>query len=157
MHRDANIGDLDFIYELIMDGAKQGFFNRKFQQLPAIAYGLRIEISLILKNGIRPNGLKANGIIYEYQGQPIGFVLMSAGENNEGNELWMVAIHKDFQEKGYGKKMVQGVLDKFKGLNLMLFARCSPESEKMYQLLLKNEFAHIGTSEEGYRGMMYEL
>lgn len=38
MHRDANIGDLDFIYELIMDGTKQGFFNRKFQQLPPPAF-----------------------------------------------------------------------------------------------------------------------
>ena len=157
MHRDANIGDLDFIYDLIMNGAKQGFFNRKFQQLPAAAHGLRLEISLILESRIRPNGLKASGIIYQHKGQPIGFVLMSAGEKNKGNELWMVAIHKDFQKKGYGKKMVQGVLDKFKGLNLMLFARCSPESEKMYQLLLKNGFAHVETSEEGYRGMIYEL
>ena len=40
---------------------------------------------------------------------------------------------------------------------LMLFARCSPESEKMYQLLLKNGFAYVETSKEGYRGMIYEL
>ena len=64
MHRDANIGDLDFIYDLIMNGATQGFFNRKFQQLPAAAHGLRLEISLILESRIRPNGLKASGIIY---------------------------------------------------------------------------------------------
>lgn len=157
MHRNANIGDLDFIYEMVMDGAKYGYFNRKFQELTAAANGLRLELTSILKNQVRPNGLQAYGITYEYEGRPIGFVLMSAGEQNKGNELWMAAIHPDFREKGHGRKMVKGVLEQFKGRNLMLFARCAPESERMYQLLLNNGFRHVATGEEGYRGMMYEL
>lgn len=157
MHRNANIGDLDFIYELVMGGAKHGFFNRQFQELPAAANGLRLELALILESQVRPNGLRAYGIIYEHKGLPIGFVLMSDDEQNKGRELWMAAIHPGFQKKGHGKKMIQGVLDQFKDRNLMLFARCAPESERMYQLLTKNGFKHVATGEEGYRGMMYEL
>lgn len=157
MHRNANINDLGFIYELIMDGAKHGYFNRKFQEIPAAANGLRLELTSILTSQVRPNGLRAYGVIYEYQNEPIGFVLMSAGEENKGNELWMAAIHPDFRGKGHGKKMIQGILEQFKRRNLMLFARCAPESERMFQLLLKNGFRHVITGKEGYRGLMYGL
>lgn len=157
MHHNASIANLDLIYELIMDGAKHGYFNREFQKLPAAANGLRLELTSILENRLRPNGLPAYGIVYEHEDRVIGFVLMSAGEGNIGNELWMAAIHPDFREKGHGRKMVQGVLEQFKGRKLMLFARCAPESKRMYQLLLKNGFRHVATGDEGYRGMMYEL
>lgn len=82
---------------------------------------------------------------------------MSAGENNEGNELWIVAIDKKFRNQGHGKQMILGIINQFKGKNLMLFARCAPESEIMYQLLLQHGFNHFTTGQEGYRGLMYEL
>lgn len=157
MHRNANLKDLEFMYSQIMDGANHGYFNRKFQELPAAANGLRLELTSILTKGVRPNGLRAYGIIFENNGVPIGFVLMSAGEGNKGNELWMAGIDSKHRGKGYGKQMIQGVLEQFKGRNLMLFARCAPESETMYQLLSKNGFRHVATGEEGYRGLMYEL
>lgn len=157
MLRYANINDLDFIYELVMSGAEHGFFNRQFHELPAAANGLRLELFSILASKTRLNGLMTYGIAYEHKGRPIGFVLMSTVEQNRGNELWMAAIHPDFRQMGYGKKMIQGVLEQFKGRNLMLFARCAPESESMFQLLIKNGFKHVSTGEKGYRGMMYEL
>jgi len=157
MHRNANINDLSFIYEQIMEGSKHGYFNRKFQELPAAANGLKLELTSILKNKIRPNGLSSYGIIYEFNDKPVGFIIMSAGEENKGTELWMAAIHSDYQNRGHGKKMIAGVLEQFKGRNLILMARCAPESEAMFQLLLKSGFRHLATGEEGYRGLAYEL
>ena len=82
---------------------------------------------------------------------------MSTVENNKGNELYMSSIDTNYRNKGYGKKMIQGILDKFQGKNLTLLARCSNESERMFQLLLKNGFKHKATGEEGYRVLSYEL
>lgn len=157
MLRNATMDDLDFIYELVLDGSKYGYFNRKFHGLPEAAKGLRLELASILKKQIRPNGLRAYGIVYEHDSRPVGFVVMSAGEQNKGNELWMVAVHPDFRNKGHGRKMIQGVLEKFKGRNLFLYARCAPESERMYQLLLKNGFTRRIIDENSYRVIMYEL
>lgn len=157
MHRNATINDLNFIFELIMDGAKSGYFNREFQDLPAAANGLHLELASILTDKTRANGLTAYGIIYENKGKRAGFVLMSAGEEDKGNELWMASIKPNLRGKGFGKKMIQGVLEQFKGRNLMLFARCAQESKAMFNLLSKNGFKHVATGEEGYRGMMYEL
>lgn len=157
MHRYANINDLEFIYELILEGSSYGYFNRKYKEYKEAANGLMLELMLILTEKKRINGLVSYALIYEFYGNPIGFVIMSAVEENKGNELWMVAIDKKFRNQGHGKKMILGILEQFKGKNLTLIARCATESEIMYQLLLKNGFDHIATGKEGYRGLAFVL
>ena len=157
MHRNANIHDLNFIYDLIMDGAKHGYFNRQYQTTIGASNGLKVELESILKNKKKYDGQTAYGVIFEHNGSPAGFVIMSAVENNKGNELWMAAVTPRLRGKGIGKKMIQGITQQFSGKNLMLMARCAPESETMFQLLLKSGFEHFDTGKEGYRGMMFTL
>lgn len=156
MHRPATIQDVSFIYDLILDGSKNGYFNRAFCQVTGASNGLFVELTSIIAEKIRPNGLQAEALIYEHKGRSVGFIIMSAGENNKGNELWMAAIHPDHRGKGHGKAMITWVLDQFEGKNHLLFARCAPESEIMYQLLLSHGFSHMVTGDEGYRGLIYE-
>ena len=156
MHRSAGINDLEFIYDQIMDGAKYGYFNRKSHQIPAIAKKLKLELTSILKNKVRLNGLSAYGVIYELNDECIGFIIMSVDKENKGDELWMAAIHPDYRNKGHGKKMITEVLEQLKESDLIITARCAPESEAMYQILLQSGFRHLATSKGGYRGLAYE-
>lgn len=156
MHRNARIDDLDFIYELIVEGAKDGYFDKRLYTMSAAASGLRVELTSILARKQRANGLVAYAIIYEFENRPVGFILMAAGEGNKGNELWMVAIHRKYRDRGHGTRMIQGLLDQFRGKNLVLSARRAPASESMYHILLKHGFKHVTTGEEGYRGLMYD-
>lgn len=157
MHRYANIDDLDFIYGLIIDSAKDGHFDRRLYTMPEAARGWRVELASIISERKRINGLFASAIVYDVDEVPVGFVLMSAGEGNKGNELWMAAIHPEHRGRGHGTRMIRGVLDQFKGRNLILLARCAPASETMYRILLKSGFQHAATGEEGYRGLTYQL
>lgn len=157
MLRHAELKDLTFIYQLIMDGSKHGYFNREYQEKEAAADGLLVELELMITKNIRVNNIIAQAIVYEHLNKPIGFVLLSGGPDNKGNELYMASVAEGYRGKGHGKKMITGVLDQFKGKNKMLFARCAQESETMYQLLLKNGFKYSTTGDEGYRGLTYEL
>lgn len=122
MLRYAKPTDFDFIYSLIMHDAQDGHFNRDYRRIPAAANGLILEIQSILGNQIRPNGLKAYGLIYEQENKPAGFVVMSAGPENKGNELLMASIRPEIRGKKHGKRMLTAILNQFKGKNVMLFA-----------------------------------
>ena len=74
MLRNAEVKDLDFIYDLIMDGSKYGYFNKQYQESIEASNGLKLELMSILTNKIRINGQIAYGIIYEYQGNAIGLL-----------------------------------------------------------------------------------
>ena len=157
MLRHAEIKDLEFIYDLIMDGSKHGYFNKLYYKSNEASNGLKIELISILSKRVRINGLMSYGVIYEKNSKPIGFTIMSTVENNKGNEIYMSSIDNNYRKEGYGKNMIQGILEQFKGKNLTLLARCSNESEIMFQLLSKNGFKHMATGEEGYRVLSYEL
>ena len=157
MHRNSNINDLNFIYDLIMDGSKHGYFNREYQTLAGASNGLKLELKSILSQRKRHNGLTAYAVIFECNNKPAGFVIMSAGPDNKGNELWMASILPSLRGKGLGNKMIKGITERFVGQNVMLMARCAPESEIMYNLLLNNGFQYVATGEEGYRGVMFVL
>lgn len=157
MLRYAKPSDFDFIYSLTMHDAQDGHFNREYCQNPDATKGLILEITSILGKRIRPNGLEAYGLIYEHDSKSAGFVIMSAGPENKGNELLMASIRPDIRGKKHGKRMLTNILNQFKGKKVMLLARCAPESEIMYQFLLKNGFKHIETGKTGVRGLLYAL
>jgi RimJ/RimL family protein N-acetyltransferase len=157
MCRNANIGDLEFIYNLIIDGSKNKNFVEEYYKNSDAARGLKIELLSILTNKIRVNGNIAYGIIYEHQGKPIGFVIMSSIDKNKGNEIYMASIEYAFRGKGFGKKMLNEITKQVEGKNLVLLARCNEYSESMYQILLKLGFEHIQTGKEGYRILNFTL
>lgn len=49
MLRAANVSDLDFIFQLIYEGAKEGYFNTQLYEIPEATRGLRIELTSILE------------------------------------------------------------------------------------------------------------
>lgn len=103
MMRNASPNDFQFIYSLVLMEAQHGHFDRKLL-IPAATRGWELELKSVLTNGVRHNGLRSYGLIWERDRKPIGFVIMSAGPDNKGNELWMSAISPDHRERGEGKK-----------------------------------------------------
>jgi len=156
MMRNASPEDFQFIFSLILEEAKNGHFARKLLS-PAATRGFNIEIRSVLTHGVRVNGVRAYALVWERDAKPIGFVIMSAGSDNMGNELWLAAILPTHRGCGEGKKMIFEILRQFKGKNLMLGARCAPESEAMFHILTSNGFRLIHIGEEGSRGLMYSL
>ena len=156
MLRNASPKDLQFIFNLVLAEAKNGHFARELL-IPAATRGFEIELKSVLSDRVRQNGIQAYALIWERNSTPIGFVIMSAGPDNKGNEFWMAAISPEYRGSGEGKKMVSGILRQFEGKNLALFARCAPESEAMFHTLTTNGFSHITTGEQGSRGLMYTL
>lgn len=154
MMRFAHDGDFNFINSLVLSEAKNGHFDRNLLS-PLFKSGWEKELHSVLKNRVRLDGTQAYGLIWEQNSKSIGFVVMSAGPNNEGNELWLAAIDPSYRKKGEGRRMVISVLDQFKGKNLMLMARCSPESETMFQILINHGFKHVDTGKKGSRGLIY--
>ena len=157
MCRNANISDFEFIYNLIIDGSKNKNFIEDYYNNNDAARVLKIELLSILTNKIRVNGNIAYAIIYEHQGKPIGFVIMSSVYENNGNELYMASIVPDFRGKGFGKKMINEITKQFEGKNIALIARCNKYSESMYQILLKLGFEHARVGVEGYRILEFTL
>ncbi|MDO9453949.1 MAG: GNAT family N-acetyltransferase [Stagnimonas sp.] len=156
MMRNASPKDFQFIFNLVLAEAKNGHFVRELL-IPAATRGFEIELKSVLVNRVRHNGIQAYALVWERNSKPIGFVIMSAGPDNKGNELWMSALSSEQRGSGEGKKMVSEILRQFKGKNLALFARCAPESEAMFHILTTNGFSHVDTGEQDSRGLMYTL
>lgn len=156
MMRNASSGDFNFIFSLVLAEAQNGHFARELL-VPAATRGFEIELKSVLANRVRHNGIQAYALIWERNSKPIGFVIMSAGSDNKGNELWMSALSPEHRGGGEGKKMVSEILHQFRGKNLTLLARCSPESEAMFHILTTNGFSHVTTGKQGSRGLMYTI
>lgn len=156
MMRNAFPEDFQFIFNLVLTEAKNGHFARELL-IPAATRGFEIELKSVLASRVRHNGIQAYALIWERNSKPIGFVIMSAGSDNKGNELWMSALSPEHRGSGEGKKIVSEILRQFKGKNLALIARCAPESEAMFHILTTNGFSHVNTGKQGSRGLMYTL
>lgn len=157
MLRPATVADFDFMFDLIQRDAKEGHYDRRIHELPGAANGFRLELASILERNVRLNGLIAQPLIKQHDQKPVGFLIMSAGPGNKGNEFWMASIAHQFRGKGYGRAMIEELINPFRGKNKVLFARCSPESEIMFQLLKKLGFRHVETGKAGTRMLLVEL
>lgn len=156
MMRNADPHDLDFIFDLVIAEAEEGHFTKELLGSTE-KRGFRLELISVLGRLIRIDGTRAFGLVWTHAGKSIGFVLMSAGPDNKGNELWMAAISPEQRKAGQGRAMISTVLEQFKGKNLKLFARCHSESEAMFHILASSGFNHIATGETGVRGLAYTL
>jgi len=145
--RPAVTSDLDFIFDLIYQGAIDRHFNPLIAQSPNAKQGFYRNLQAILTERQRlDNNAKAYASIYEVDGASIGFLIISAMEGQSGNELWMCSVTPTHRKQGYGSKLLDFVLPQFKSNNRALYARCEPESEIMFQMLLKRGFELISDS-----------
>jgi RimJ/RimL family protein N-acetyltransferase len=153
MMRYATLKDYDFICSLILKEAANGHFDRNLL-LPAAARGLELELKSVLSNHRRTNKSYAYALIWERNGQPIGFVVMSALDGDQGNELWLAAVSPAHRAKGEGKEMISTILRQFEQQGAGLMARCAPESEAMFHLLTSNGFVLDVVLKKGTRQLM---
>lgn len=150
MMRYATLKDYDFICSLVLKEAAKGHFDRNLL-LPGAARGLELELKSVLADHRRANGCYAYALIWELNGSPIGFVVMSALDGDQGNELWLAAVSSAHRGKGEGKEMVQTVLRQFREQGAGLMARCAPESEAMFHILTSNGFVLDTVLKKGTR------
>lgn len=154
--RPANSAkDIEFIYDLILEGSTNGNFSQEYATSKENARQLKYELVSIVLQNKRLNGAYAYAVIYQSTSTTIGFAIISAIEEKKGNEIYMASIHPSYRNQGYGKKMVASITEQFKNNNQVLMARCHTNSERMYQILLKQEFQYIHTGSEGYRFLVF--
>ena len=154
--RPANSAkDIEFIYDLILEGSRNGNFAKEYATLQETARQLKYELVSIVLQNKRLNGAYAYAVIYQITNTTIGFAILSAIEGKNGNEIYMASIQPSYRNKGYGKKMIESITEQFKNNNQILMARCHMNSEKMYQILLKQEFQYIHTGSAGYRHLVF--
>lgn len=153
MLRYATLDDFQFIFMLVRAEATNGHFFLD----PASVASFRLELQSILASLVRKDGTHAYSLIYEEDGEPIGFVIVSFNSVNKVYELWVSAIWPRHRDKGKGKAMVAELLSHFKGKNIDLMARCLPASEAMFHVLICNGFRHVDTGQQGVRALVCAL
>ena len=153
MLRYASLEDYQFIFTLMRAEAKNGHFVLDSASL--VPFGL--ELKSVLASRSRQDGTHAYALIYEKDGKPMGFSIVSFNSINNVYELWISAIWPRHRDVGEGKAMVAELLSKFKGQNVDLMARCTPESEAMFHILTSNGFRHIDTGPQGVRALVSTL
>jgi ribosomal protein S18 acetylase RimI-like enzyme len=158
MLRYATIDDLDFIFNLIIEGSQEGHFDERLSTMPEAAQGLRLELSLVLREQRRVYGLAAQSFMYIHKDTPIGFAILSEIENRtDATELWMVSFLKEYRNQGHCKKMINYFLKEFKKRNKDLLARCSIKSQIMFELLIKLGFKYNQTGVQGTRALSFNF
>lgn len=153
MLRYASLDDFQFILTLVRAEATNGHFFLE----PAFVVSFGLELKSILASRVRQDGTHAYALIYEEDGELIGFVIVSFNSINEVYELWISAIRPRHRDKGKGNAMVAELLSQFKGKNIDLMARCAPASEAMFHILISNGFRHVDTGPQGVRALICAL
>ncbi|HHS3346773.1 TPA: GNAT family N-acetyltransferase [Vibrio cholerae] len=152
--KNAEISDLDFIYQEILSGASKGHFSELFLTLEG-SNGLKQNLISILNYKRRlDSDTIAYGIIYHRKNQPVGFLIITAIDGNKGTEIWMMGITESYQGQGHGSNLLDEILGRMSGYGGVVMARCHPSSEKMYQMFKNRRFTHEKTSQEGARLMV---
>lgn len=150
MIRDATVEDFDFIFSLILKEAANGTFSRTLL-IPESTRGLEVELKSVLSHRRRPNGCYAHALIWGRMRVQIGFLVLSALDGDNGNELWLAAVAPRYRGRGEGTRMINAILHQFKRQGVGLMARCAPEAEAMYHILTSSGFVLDATLGTGTR------
>src|SRR5689334_6565543 len=116
MLRYASPDDFQFIFMLVRAEATNGHFFLD----PAALVSFGQELKSILASKSRQDGTHAYSLIYEAEGEPVGFVIVSFNTVNQVYELWVSAIWPRHRDKGKGQAMIAELLSQFKGKNIDL-------------------------------------
>lgn len=113
---EATFGDIDFIYERIVEEADAGYFNGRFSR-EDLKVGTCDQILYTIALRKMPNIQHAQCgsvlSIVKYHGQPIGFVWCRefSEENNGGWELYLTSFEPEHRGKGLGGMSVSYMLN----------------------------------------------
>lgn len=147
--------DVHFISKLLKEGIEKGHFSKELGEDEHIFE----QHTLGLANSVfnQKNNTQTQTLIAKYKGNSVGFVTLSIEPKSGIIEFWMVAIAKKYRRKGIAAKIISDIIDKYKFQRPLLTARCSINSEPMFQLLLKQNFEHLITGEEEGTRFLYNM
>jgi len=152
--------DIDFVMEQIVEGAKEGHYEKSILDPEYQANYRAMFLGLMKGQGTATVGERGierkSGSLWIYGNNDegnIGFFFVSekyegSGENEM--ELLMAGIKKGLQKTGHGSNMIGSFLALCSG-SATLYARCYPASEAMYKVLVKAGFVKINTKPGGTR------
>jgi hypothetical protein len=147
----ADISDLHFICSCILYGARKGHYSIDTDN-KAIVKCMREEMQSVINNKTLLDGRYAQATIFSVDKKRIAVVIISeASPGDSCYELYaMSVIHSD-QNKGYGARILDLVLNRF--LYLDICARCLPASYRMSRLLERRGFQYH-TMDKGFKVLL---
>ena len=136
--RIADITDLDFIYGCILYGARKGHYSFDAEN-PYLVKSMKKEIQSVVVKGTLADERLALASVFFVGLKRIGaMILCEAAPGESSREIYVMSVAKQFQNKGYGSQMLNGVLNRLAYVDV--YARCSPASEIMNNLLKHRGF-----------------
>jgi hypothetical protein len=158
--RSATERDLDFIMEEVIEGAKHEHYAPSLLD-PAQARAFRDQLTNVIRHTVMlrgtdrgPEQIRAWLYVYGCNGDDqVGYLLISEkrpGSLGTDIELYEVGIRKDRRSEGHGRRIIQ-LFVAASPPSAKLYARCYPQSETMFKLLLALGFSHIRTMPLGTR------
>ncbi len=148
--KKAKLGHSEKIVKLILEGAQKGSFDPRIQKDSMRVY-LEKDIESIIVNERRTDdNLKAWASAFQDKDKFVGFVIISdMPPQLPGRELYGYYLIPSYRGRGYGKQLLQKIMENVRAECRDFYVRCRPESTVMYHLVEKAGFRNIGTNETG--------
>lgn len=146
----AELDHRDKIVELILEGAKAGSFDPNILE-ESMRTCLEKDIESIIVNGRRTDdNLKACASAFQDKEKFVGFVIISdMPPQLPGRELYGYYLIPSYRGRGYGKQLLQKIMENVQAECRDFYVRCRPEATVMYHLVEKFGFTNIGATETG--------
>lgn len=148
-HVLAALPDTDFIFSLIIAGARKGHFSTQFSSDKA---ALRRHLGAVIGYGRQgENQVHSQAMVTWLDDKRIGVTIVTATEKSDNSiEIGAIAIKREFQGMGYGAILLDALLARLLPHGA-IYVRCFPSSEKLFQMLIRRGFAVIAQTEKGTR------
>ena len=159
--RVAHIGDLDLIYQTVLEDAAKGHYAEMYCSNHQARAGLQVNLKKMIETEVRLHTKIENNqlinknifsrvIVLEKSKKPIGFCIVSRADDPKDLEIWMFSIFRDFRNKGYGQKLLKKLLKSIRKTypTIEIVARCFENSKIMISILENNNFIEEKSSYE---------
>ena len=145
MLRVADLNDLPFIYDFVINEVKNGHFSSRRPRFISNYFFKRGLARAILDKTYRDKDgsvLPAAVFIYEIEGQPVGFFSLIRRDYST-NEIWLLGVENRFRGQGLGKllfataeKTAKEIFQPQRGI----LVRSYMKSERMITILAQNGY-----------------
>jgi len=142
--RDAKVEDIEFIYNNVLEGSRNGYFHPDLYNVKNARLGLKKNIRTIIEKNYRLDSNEPDSwaFIYEKNGLPVSVLILSRS-STQGFEIWIMATEKEYQNNGYAKELLLFILNNFKNKNTIIEAQCYIKSEIMMKMLKDRGFEQV--------------
>jgi hypothetical protein len=138
LERSANITDLDFIQGCILFGARKGHYSFDPEN-PVLVHWMKKEIRSVVTSRMLLDGRQASASVFLTGHKRIATMILSqAAPGSHSLEIYALSVIREFQHKGFGSRIIKNLLEHYPDVEI--FARCTPSSVTMYNLLLRKGF-----------------